>query len=276
MSLSRPQVAGKGPRKTTGRKSVPKISKRKTQKTSKRKAQKMSGRTRPKTADREYKNWEKMLKDAVIASNEPAIRLAPFTRLVREILQDETHWWPNPPTRVTSDCIKALLEASEAFLHQVFEGKVFEGVHLLCVHAGRKTILQRDMQMYYRVQRTMPSKANECLQNKIPYNSIERIPFFATNNAKVQAELADTPEQVAAENHKREMARLHDIENARVRKEQKKRAAAKERERQKGLKRARASMTKGWMNLDEIGVDSETEQQGTEETEQTEKTGDGD
>jgi len=70
------------------------------------------------------------------------IQKAPFQRLVREIAQDYWHKF-----RFQSNALMALQEASEAYLIQLFEDT------LLCaIHAKRKTVMCKDMQLARRIR----------------------------------------------------------------------------------------------------------------------------
>lgn len=70
------------------------------------------------------------------------IQKAPFQRLVREISQQ---FWRD--YRFQSNAVLALQEASEAYLTQLFEDT------LLCaIHAKRKTVMCKDMQLARRIR----------------------------------------------------------------------------------------------------------------------------
>ena len=75
------------------------------------------------------------------------IRKAPFQRLVREIAQDVAPEHLKNDLRFQSVAILALQEASEAFLVGLFED-----TNLAAVHAGRVTIMAKDMQLARRIR----------------------------------------------------------------------------------------------------------------------------
>ena len=77
------------------------------------------------------------------------IRKAPFSRLVREILDDIQKGLDNE-TRVdrwTSEAIGALQEASEAYITSFFED-----TNLLTIHCKRVTVMPKDMQLVQRIR----------------------------------------------------------------------------------------------------------------------------
>ena len=89
-------------------------------------------RYRPGTvALREIRRYQK--------STETLIRKLPFQRLVREITFNVLK---KKETRFQSTAMLALQEASEAYLVSLFED-----TNLACIHAGRVTIMQKDMQL---------------------------------------------------------------------------------------------------------------------------------
>ena len=72
------------------------------------------------------------------------IQKAPFQRLVREIAQKSCFLFDY---RFQSNAVLALQEASEAYLTQLFEDT------LLCaIHAKRKTVMCKDMQLARRIR----------------------------------------------------------------------------------------------------------------------------
>lgn len=92
-------------------------------------------RFRPGTvALREIRRYQK--------SSELLIRKLPFQRLVREIAQDF-----KMELRFQSSAIAALQEASEAYLVSLFED-----TNLCAIHAGRVTIMPKDIQLARRVR----------------------------------------------------------------------------------------------------------------------------
>ena len=94
-----------------------------------------SHRYRPGTvALREIRKYQK--------STELLIRKLPFQRLVREIAQDF-----KTDLRFQSTAILALQEASEAYLIGLFED-----TNLCAIHAGRITIMQKDIQLARRIR----------------------------------------------------------------------------------------------------------------------------
>ena len=101
-------------------------------------------RFRPGTvALREIRRYQK--------STELLIRKLPFNRLVREVAQDF-----KTDLRFQSAAIKALQEAAEAYLVNLFED-----TNLCAIHAKRVTILPKDMQLARRIRgdRTSMGKA---------------------------------------------------------------------------------------------------------------------
>ncbi|KAG5749977.1 hypothetical protein H9Q70_007385 [Fusarium xylarioides] len=203
----RKSVAGKQPRKSVASKAPRK---------STRKAQVPKGKSRPKGPIATFNCWMKDYRTQILKSNKPTIAHAPFVRLIREIMFDITGDRATAPTRVTPDAIGAFKEATEAFAHQLFEG-----TNLLSAHAGRKTIQKKDMQMYYRVQRTMANPMNDCLQRMIDPNTIKSLPFFGTkeNQAAWRArDQAESREIRAHERDERIKARAHAAEDAKIQK----------------------------------------------------------
>ena len=75
-------------------------------------------------------------------STELLIRKLPYQRLVREIAQDF-----HPNLLFQSGAILALQEASEAYLV-----KLFEDTNLCAIHAGRVTIMPKDIQLARRLR----------------------------------------------------------------------------------------------------------------------------
>jgi histone H3 len=93
-------------------------------------------RYRPGTvALREIRRFQK--------STDLLIRKAPFQRFVREIVQYDMQ----SDFRFQSTAMLALQEASEAYLVQFFEW-----TNLACIHAGRVTIMVKDMQLAKRIR----------------------------------------------------------------------------------------------------------------------------
>jgi histone H3 len=70
------------------------------------------------------------------------LKKLPFQRVVREIAQTY-----NPDLRFQSTAILALQEATEAFLVGLFED-----TNLCTLHAGRTTIMTKDMQLARRIR----------------------------------------------------------------------------------------------------------------------------
>lgn len=70
------------------------------------------------------------------------IRKLPFQRLVREIAQDF-----RADLRFQSSAVMALQEAAEAYLVGLFED-----TNLCAIHAGRVTIMPKDMQLARRIR----------------------------------------------------------------------------------------------------------------------------
>jgi histone H3 len=69
------------------------------------------------------------------------IKKTPFQRLVREIMG-----YVKPGFRIQLTALEALQEASEAFLVGLFEH-----TNLCAIHAGRTTIMQKDMLLALRI-----------------------------------------------------------------------------------------------------------------------------
>ena len=121
-------TGGKAPRKQmatlAARKSAPKTG-----------GIKKPHRFRPGTvALREIRRYQK--------STDLLIRKLPFQRLVREIAQDLKN-----DLRFQSTAILAIQEASEAYLVGLFED-----TNLCAIHAKRKTIMPKDMQLACRIR----------------------------------------------------------------------------------------------------------------------------
>lgn len=76
------------------------------------------------------------------------LRRAPFSRLVREIAQDCTSgsFGGGGGVRFTSSSIECLQEATEAYLVQLFSD-----TNLCAIHAGRVTIMPKDMRLARRL-----------------------------------------------------------------------------------------------------------------------------
>ena len=92
-------------------------------------------RFRPGTvALREIRKYQK--------STDLLIRKLPFQRLVREIAQDFKEGY-----RFQSTALLAIQEASEAYLVGLFED-----TNLCAIHAKRKTIMPKDIQLARRIR----------------------------------------------------------------------------------------------------------------------------
>jgi histone H3 len=74
------------------------------------------------------------------------MRRAPFERLVREMLQDESYAAKNS-VRLQSQAIEALQHACESYLV-----RLFEDANLTAIHAKRVTIMPKDIQLARRVR----------------------------------------------------------------------------------------------------------------------------
>jgi histone H3 len=93
-------------------------------------------RYRPGTvALREIRKYQK--------STDQLIRRMPFQRLVREIVQDQI----KPDLCLQSAALMALQDAAEAYLVGLFED-----TNLCAIHAGRVTIMPKDMQLARRIR----------------------------------------------------------------------------------------------------------------------------
>ena len=116
-------------------------------------------RYRPGTvALREIRRYQK--------STELLIRKLPFQRLVREIAQDF-----KTDLRFQSSAVVALQEASEAYLVGLFED-----TNLCAIHANRKTIFRKDMQLARRIRgdrhldyRDLNPKTGDEVYLQLPY-----------------------------------------------------------------------------------------------------------
>ncbi|KAM0342613.1 hypothetical protein ACHAPU_009340 [Fusarium lateritium] len=137
----------------------------------KRAGQMMMSKAAPTTSSAQFNLWKAEFKKAVLKSNMPAIPFAPFARLCKELIQKRSGSYG--PLRAQKETIQALLEASEPFLTSTLEG-----VHLLAVHAGRKTIMRKDFQTLYRVAGTMKSTHNQALWSMIDQSSVKSFPVF--------------------------------------------------------------------------------------------------
>lgn len=73
------------------------------------------------------------------------IRHRPFNRVVREIAQD--YGRQEEPIRFQAEALVALQEAAETYLVGLMEE-----TNLCAIHAGRKTIMSRDMQLTRRIR----------------------------------------------------------------------------------------------------------------------------
>src|SRR3984957_18104934 len=92
-------------------------------------------RYRPGTvALREIRKYQK--------STDLLIKKLPFQRLVREIAQDFKH-----DLRFQSPAVFALQEAAEAYLV-----RLFEDTNICAIHAGRVTIMPKDLQLAIRIR----------------------------------------------------------------------------------------------------------------------------
>ena len=94
-------------------------------------------RWRPgRLAIREIRRYQK--------STDCLIPKACFQRLVRRVLQDQCAYFKY---KFQKQAVMALQEASEAFVVQLFEDTL-----LCCIHAHRKTIKTKDMQLAKRIR----------------------------------------------------------------------------------------------------------------------------
>ena len=78
-------------------------------------------------------------------SGERLIPRAPFVRLCREIMQDVSG---RPDLRFSEEAVDALQEATEAYLVALFED-----AQLCAIHAGRVTLMPRDMALARKLRR---------------------------------------------------------------------------------------------------------------------------
>ncbi|KAJ3074274.1 centromeric DNA-binding histone H3-like protein cse4 [Podochytrium sp. JEL0797] len=105
-------------------------------------ATKRPHRYRPGTvALREIRKYQK--------STDLLLRKLPFSRVVREIVQELTkdRFDQGTSLRLQSQAIFALQEAAEAFLVHLFED-----ANLCAIHAKRVTIMQKDIQLARRIR----------------------------------------------------------------------------------------------------------------------------
>ena len=121
-----PRPGGKAPRSTTDdTKKIP------------MKKKPMKKRWRPGTlALRNIKKYQR--------STELLIRKRPFQRLVREITQELRS---TIDTRFQSTALEALQEAAEAYIVGLFED-----CNLCAIHAGRVTVMPKDMHLARRIR----------------------------------------------------------------------------------------------------------------------------
>merc|ERR1711934_91201 len=83
---------------------------------------------------REVKRYQKSVKNL--------LPRAPFQRLVRSICSDMDH-----ELRFQASALAALQEASEAYLVGLFED-----TNLCAIHAQRKTVMKKDMELARRIR----------------------------------------------------------------------------------------------------------------------------
>lgn len=83
---------------------------------------------------REVKKYQKSVKNL--------LPRAPFQRLVRSICSDMDH-----ELRFQSAALQALQEASEAYIVGLFED-----TNLCAIHANRKTVMKKDMELARRIR----------------------------------------------------------------------------------------------------------------------------
>merc|ERR1712032_43140 len=101
-------------------------------------------------------------------STELLIRKLPFQRLVREIAQDF-----KSDLRFQSSALLALQEASEAYLVGLFED-----TNLCAIHANRKTVMKKDMELARRIRgdraldyRDLQPKTGDEVFLQLPYGT---------------------------------------------------------------------------------------------------------
>ena len=75
-------------------------------------------------------------------STDPLIPRAPFNRLVKEIVNDH-----QKDLRITTSCVDALREATEAYIITVLED-----ANLCCIHAKRITVMPKDIILARRLR----------------------------------------------------------------------------------------------------------------------------
>jgi len=110
-------------------------------------SQKETPRARPARAHRRYKPGQKALKDIrqLQATSNLLIPRSPFSRLVREIATASTI--DNIPVRFHVGALKALQEATEAYITGLFED-----ANLCCIHTRRVTLMVRDIKLALRLR----------------------------------------------------------------------------------------------------------------------------
>ena len=109
---------------------------------------------------REVRKYQKSIKNV--------LPRAPFQRLVRSIVSDMDH-----ELRFQSQALAALQEASEAYIVGIFED-----TNLCAIHAMRKTIMKKDMDLARRIRgdrnmdyRDMQPKTGSENFLQLPYNN---------------------------------------------------------------------------------------------------------
>jgi len=132
---ARKSTGGKAPRKMVASKSARVAQKAAAADAAAAPKVKKPHRYRPGTvALREVRKYQK--------STELLVRKLPFQRLVREIAQDQ-----KTDLRFQATAVAALQEAAEAYLVGLFED-----TNLCAIHAGRVTIMPKDLQLARRIR----------------------------------------------------------------------------------------------------------------------------
>merc|ERR1712151_391379 len=109
------------------------------------------------------------------------IQRAPFQRLVRSIVSDMDH-----ELRFRPNALYAMQEATEAYLVGIFED-----TNLCAMHANRKTIMKKDMELARRIRgdrhhdhRDLQPKTGDEVFLQLPYGT------DAAKTAQLKAQVA--------------------------------------------------------------------------------------
>ena len=107
---------------------------------------KKDGQTSAQGRKRRYKPGTVALREIRRFQNttELLLRKLPFTRLVREVLQD---LWPSNQIRWKMSALMAIQEAAEAYLVALFED-----TNIVAINSRRVTIMPRDIHVVRRIR----------------------------------------------------------------------------------------------------------------------------